>query len=270
VILGALAFRDRALAAGLETSLATMVDEGGPTRLAKLFNPLLLAAKSGIAPVPCDLTIEAPKSLVVVTGPNSGGKTRMLQALAYAQLLGQGGFFAPAALLELPVAGGLFVSLIDRADADQSEGRLGTELLRIRRLFESLAAVRQERARVSGSAEPLVILDELCSGTNPDEGETIFRLVVKLLGTAVRPSTFVTTHFLAFAARLEQEAERQEAAHPALEFLSVELDAEERPTYGFRRGVAKTSLAHRTAERLGVTEDALRRLLEGAASALDS
>jgi DNA mismatch repair protein MutS2 len=49
-----------------------------------------------------------------------------------------------------------------------------------------------------------------------------------------------------------------------LEFLQVELDARENPTYGFVPGVATTSLAERTAERLGVTREALRELIERA------
>lgn len=238
--LGGLAFRDGAARAGLEVSLATFgADASDGRTLEGLFNPLLVS-ESGRA-VPCNLHVGRGDALVVITGPNSGGKTRLLQSLAICQILGQAGMFVPARRAHLPWASGLFVSLIEHAHADQSEGRLGTELLRIRRLFENLRI---------GS---LVILDELCSGTNPSEGEDIFRLVVKLLGE-LRPATFITTHFLAFAARLARE-------EPTLEFLQVELDAAERPTYGFVPGVATTSLAHRTAARLGVTEHALRELL---------
>jgi DNA mismatch repair protein MutS2 len=255
VILGALAFRDRAAKAGLATSLPTLTD-GGPREIEALFNPLLLDGPQGRTPIPCDLVLGTDGALVVVTGPNSGGKTRLLQAVALTHLLAEGGFFVPAVRAQLPRAAGLFVSLIDHADPDQREGRLGTELLRIRKLFEALGEARNARKE----RRPLVVLDELCSGTNPEEGESIFRLVVKLLGE-FRPETFVTTHFLAFAKRLAAEAAAGTAAHPALLFLRVELDAAERPTYAFLPGVAETSLAHRTAERLGVTEEALRALL---------
>jgi DNA mismatch repair protein MutS2 len=156
--------------------------------------------------------------------------------------MAQSGMYVPAERARIPWAEGLFVSLIEHANVDQKEGRLGTELVRIRRLFEHLR---------EGS---LVIVDELCSGTNPQEGEDIFRLVVKLLGE-LRPATFVTTHFLAFAKRLAADS-------PALEFLQVDLDGEENPTYQFVPGVATSSLAHRTAARLGVTEDALRELVQ--------
>ena len=64
--------------------------------------------------------------------------------------------------------------------------------------------------------------------------------------------SFVTTHLLLFAAGLAAEGSPM-----PLEFLQVELDAQERPTYRFLPGVARTSLAHKTAERLGVTRDEL-------------
>src|SRR5262249_26351376 len=152
-----------------------------------LFNPLLLA--QGVKVVPCDIVIDRFDATLIVTGPNSGGKTRLLQSLALAQMLGQCGFFVPAREAKLAVAPGLFVSLIEEATADQSEGRLGMELIRIRSLFEKLRV---------GS---MVVLDELCSGTNPSEGEEIFELVVTLLAE-LRPQAFITTHFLQMAARM--------------------------------------------------------------------
>jgi DNA mismatch repair protein MutS2 len=221
--LAALAFRDLAEKKGLSVCL-------------------LLA--QGVDVVPCDLDTERHDMTVIVTGPNSGGKTRLLQSVAIAQMLGQSGFFVPAREAVLGVAPGLFVSLIEEATADQSEGRLGMELIRIRSLFEKLRV---------GS---MVVLDELCSGTNPSEGEEIFELVVTLLGE-LGPQAFITTHFLQLAARL--------AAHPPvpkLAFFQVELDQHQFPTYRFMPGVAQTSLAHRTAARLGVTREELLALIE--------
>jgi DNA mismatch repair protein MutS2 len=213
------------------------------SRFAKLYNPHLLAEER--PPVPCDVEVGGSASLIV-TGPNSGGKTRLLQAIGLAQLLAQAGFFVPAERAELALRDGLFVSVVEEATADAREGRLGTELLRIRRLFEHL------------SWGSLVIVDELCSGTNPSEAEEIFDLVLSQL-SAIQPQTIVTTHFLHFAARLERERKL-----PRLEFLQVELDSSQTPTFGFVRGVATTSLARRTAERLGVTREALRGLVDDA------
>jgi DNA mismatch repair protein MutS2 len=242
--LASLSLKQLAEANGLCMCLPELL--AGPdarTELDALFNPFLLLEER--PPKTANVNAGA-RALVVITGPNSGGKTRLLQAVGLTQLLGQCGAFVPAARAHLPIRHGLFVSLSHEASSDQREGRLGTELLRIRHMFEQL------------SFGSLVILDELCSGTNPSEGEDIFELVVTLLAE-LEPQAFITTHFLQFASRLEAEP-----PVARLEFLQVELDAQQTPTYGFVPGVATTSLAERTAERLGVTRDALRVLVERA------
>jgi DNA mismatch repair protein MutS2 len=246
VYLAALAFKDAAEIKGLAVCLPELADPDHSDQtkshgFAGLFNPLLFSQPS--APVACDLELGNFRTTTLVTGPNSGGKTRLLQSIALAQMLGQAGFYVPAARATLTRTRGLFVSLIEEARADQKEGRLGTELMRIRQLFERTHP---------GS---LIILDELCSGTNPSEGEEIIRLVLSLLDE-LRAGVFITTHFLQFAKRLSDEP-----VSNALSFLQVELDAQERPTYRFVPGVAQTSLAHLTASRLGVTREELLALV---------
>ncbi len=166
-----------------------------------------------------------------------------MQAVGLSQLLAQAGLFVPTRAARLSIRGGMFVSLVQQAESDQSEGRLGTELLRIRRLFESLPR------------GGLAILDELCSGTNPTEGEELFELLIELLGE-LSPAAFISTHFLGLAARLERERPVE------LTFLEVELGPSGSATYRFTPGVAKTSLARGVAERLGVTRESLRALLD--------
>ncbi|WP_284720926.1 MutS-related protein [Polyangium sorediatum] len=240
--LAGLGLADLARDKGLPVCLAELVPPGeAGLVIDRLYNPLLLAGKS--KPVPSNLGTAHGDAVVIVTGPNSGGKTRLLQSIGLAQLLGQAGLFVTAERAVLPQLAGMFVSLIEEARSDQPEGQLGMELLRIRRLFEELGF---------GS---LVLLDELCSGTNPSEGEEIARLVISLLPELKSP-VFLTTHLLTLATHLEDEP-----PVPHLEFLQVDLDENERPTYGFRPGVAKTSLAHKTAARLGVTRDELAALI---------
>jgi DNA mismatch repair protein MutS2 len=158
--------------------------------------------------------------------------------------MAQSGLFVPARSGAIALAPGLVVSLIEETKADQAEGRLGTELLRIRQLFERLPP------------GAMVILDELCSGTNPSEGEEIFELVVRML-TRLAPQAFITTHFLTFASRLERERTIDD-----LRFLQVELGHEQQATYQFVPGVAQTSLAGHAAARLGVTRDQLMSLID--------
>jgi DNA mismatch repair protein MutS2 len=242
--LGSLHFRAVARAKNLPVCLPELVPTPAPGQkklLDELWNPLLL----GEARAPVTTRLELPNfaCTCITTGPNSGGKTRFLQALAFSQLMGQAGSFVAARRALLKPVSGLFVSLGEAPHADQKEGRLGMELVRIRSLFE------QARA---GS---LVVLDELCSGTNPSEGEEIIRMLLELLHE-LEHEVHVTTHFLSFAQALEREADAL-----GLYFLQVELDGTQHPTYRFVPGVATTSLALQTAERLGVTRDQLRRMI---------
>jgi len=242
--LASLGFAELAEARGLSVCLPTLLspsDEVAERKIEGLFNPLLFLQDGAVRT--CDVPVPGKEALTVITGPNSGGKTRFLQALAITQLLGQVGILVPASEARLIRAPSMFLSLVEGVDASQIEGRLGSELLRIRKLFEEIEP---------GS---LAILDELCSGTNPNEGEEIFSTVLSLL-PKLRPQLFVSTHFLGLAARLEAER-----PVPTLAFLQVDLDANEKPTYRFVPGVATTSLAHKVAERLGVTRTDLEKLV---------
>ncbi len=243
--LASLAFRQNAERAGLKVCLPEL---GVSRKLVRLFNPLLLQHEKRV--VPCDLETERHDMMVLVTGPNSGGKTRLLQAIGITQLLAQGGWFVPAESATITPCDGIFVSFGQAPAADASEGRLGTELLRVRALFETIC--------VGG----MVLVDELCSGTNPSEGEELFRHVVDLL-SELSPQAFLSTHFLTLAADL---AAKPPTRHMA--FLQVELERGV-PTYQFVPGVAKTSLAYQTAKRLGVTRDDLALLVERAKRAKD-
>jgi DNA mismatch repair protein MutS2 len=242
VYLGTLAFAAAARERGLEVCRPEIVPAEAGLSLERLFNPLLLRDDEP-PPVPCDVAPRHAAATVVVTGPNSGGKTRMLQAVGIAQVLGQAGLLVPARSARVPVLEGLFVSLVEHATADQAEGRLGSELARIRRLFEEVRP---------GS---MVLLDELCSGTNPSEAVEIVSLVLDLLG-GLRPVAFITTHFLDYAQQL-----RESPPYPEVEFLRVVSTEDHVPTYQFTPGVAETSLAVNTARRMGVTFDGLADLL---------
>jgi DNA mismatch repair protein MutS2 len=226
---------------GLEVCLPTL-ELSPAVEIEALFNPLLLALTD--RPVPTDLAMTQRAPIHLVTGPNSGGKTRLLQGLGIAQVLAHCGLYAPCAAARIPLAAGLFASIVEFDRADQSEGRLGTELVRLRNLFESVPP---------GS---LILLDELCSGTNPSEAIEIVDIVLRLL-RQMRPFALVTTHFLDFASEIQNRK-----SHEGLAFLQAEVDDREGATYRFIPGVATTSLAVGTAERLGVTFHELERLLE--------
>ena len=235
------AFAADARAAGLGTCLAD-IKPGTSIVLNDLFNPLLLQTQG--PPVPCAVMPESNEAVTVVTGPNSGGKTRLLQALGLAQLLGQSGLYVPASKARLPMSNSMFASLVHQDAADLQEGRLGTELLRIRTLFQGV------------EPGPMILIDELCSGTNPSEAAEIISMVLRLL-RKLSPHAFITTHFLDIAQNLEDEPPIGD-----LEFLQVEIDETQSSTFQFNSGVATTSLAVGTARRLGVDFERLSTAID--------
>lgn len=244
--LAALHFCDEAQRHGLRICLPrfTALQPGVASErtLLGLFNPLLVG--HGRSPVVCDVSQPQHTGIAILTGPNSGGKTRVLQAVSYCQMLGQAGFFVPAAQAKLVWASGMFLSLGERTEAAQKEGRLGMELVRIRQVFE--------HARVGA----FVLVDELCSGTNPEEGQQIFSMVLELM-QQLHLQAIVSTHFLDFARALQADPVR----HNRLVFLQAAVDSANLPTYQLEAGVAQSSLAHHVAARLGVTQGELQSLV---------
>ena len=238
-------FAAEARSRGLQVCLPE-IEAGTKLEVEALFNPLLLSLME--RPVPTDLSMSSASPITLVTGPNSGGKTRLLQAIGIAQVLAHSGLYVPCKRGRLPLAAGLFASIVELDRADQAEGRLGTELVRLRNLFESVPP---------GS---MVLLDELCSGTNPSEAIEIVDMVLHLL-RQIEPVAFVTTHFLDFASRLQAERSAD-----GLGFLQAEIEEQRGATFRFIPGVATTSLAVGTARRLGVTFEELERTLENRTS----
>jgi DNA mismatch repair protein MutS2 len=239
--LAARSFADEARSRGLQVCLAEIAP-GACIEFESLFNPLLLSLME--RPVPSSISMGSANPVTLVTGPNSGGKTRLLQAVGIAQVLAQSGLYVPCKEARLPFVTGLFASIIELDRADQSEGRLGTELVRLRTLFERVPP---------GS---FVLLDELCSGTNPSEAIEIVDMVLRLL-RRLEPVAFVTTHFLDFAQQLHSTSATDEFV-----FLQAEVEAAHGATYRFIPGVATTSLAVGTARRLGVTFSELEAKLD--------
>ena len=120
VYLGALGFRDLAEAAGLEVCLPELRSAAeGERVLLGLFNPLLVAG--GGKAVPCDVVTDRADTTLLVTGPNSGGKTRLLQSVALTQLLAQAGMFVPARRASVARVPGLVVSLIQAVTQIQEQ-----------------------------------------------------------------------------------------------------------------------------------------------------
>ncbi|MGE0598047.1 MAG: endonuclease MutS2 [Dehalococcoidia bacterium] len=188
--------------------------------------------------VPTSLEVGGDYSGVIITGPNTGGKTVALKTLGLLTLMAQSGIPVPCD------EGSVFASypriFADIGDEQSIEQSLSTFSSHMRNIIEIL-----------GKAEPgtLVLLDELGAGTDPAEGAALARAILETL--LERGCTLVaTTH----------HGELKVFAHndPRLRNASVEFDIETlSPTYHLTVGLPGQSNALAIARRLGLSEDVL-------------
>jgi DNA mismatch repair protein MutS2 len=199
-------------------------------RLLGARHPLLDRATA----VPIDLDL-GPLRAVVISGPNTGGKTVALKTLGLAALLHQCGLRPPAATASLPVFDRVLADIGDRQSIEMS---LSTFSGHLRTLVEILE---------SATGRSLVLLDEVAAGTDPEEGSALAQALVARLARQAR-LTVVTTHY----PELKEWASASDAVANAA--TSFDPDTGE-PLYRVDLGRPGTSHALRIAERLGLDAD---------------
>jgi DNA mismatch repair protein MutS2 len=233
------------------------VSAEGKLSLRAARNPVLMAirAASGSASesvVPIDVRLGEDFDVLVVTGPNTGGKTAALKTVGLLAVMAQSGLPIPAeAGATLPVFGGVWIDVGDEQSLEQSLSTFSAHLARI------LDVLKRARRGT------LVLLDELGAGTDPDEGSAIGRAIVEHL-LAAGCLAMVTTHLGALKALAFE--------HQRVDNAAVQFDLQTlRPTYELRIGEPGNSHAIVIAERLGLPKrliQAARQHLRGGHEAL--
>jgi DNA mismatch repair protein MutS2 len=202
----------------------------------------------GAGAVPIDVYFEDGKRLLIITGPNTGGKTVALKTVGLLALMSQFGIPVPVDPKSvLPVFDGIFADIGDEQSISQSLSTFSGHMTNIASILK--AAGRQT----------LVLLDELGAGTDPEEGSALAMAVLDRLRSA-GCWVLVSSHHTA----LKHYAYREEGCVNA----SVDFDeARLVPTYRLRIGIPGESHAIRIAERTGVpadvTENATEYVREG-------
>ncbi len=193
--------------------------------------------------VPLSVEMVKGSNILIITGPNTGGKTVALKAIGLLSLMAASGLFVPAdeestfILFEK-----MFADIGDEQSIDSSLSTYSSHLSHIKTAIEG------------SDSQSLVLLDELGAGTDPDEGSAIGQAVVELLS---RKACFavITTHH----GRLKALAGEVEGVVNG----SVEFDAEQlKPTFNFRPGIPGSSYAVEIAKRLGIPEEVTDRAWE--------
>lgn len=199
-------------------------------------HPLLLARQERV--VPFDLRMNPGERTLLISGPNTGGKTVLLKAIGLISILTQSGVVPPVGPgTRLPVFRGVHADIGDEQSIEASLSTFSAHLKNLRETLET------------ADFRSLVLIDEIGSGTDPVEGGALAQAILLEL-TARSAFTVATTHL----GQLKLLATRDGRVVNA----SLQFDADQLlPTYRLLKGVPGRSYGLAIARRLGMPEDVL-------------
>ena len=221
------------------------VREGAAVRLPGARHPLIEDC------VPNDVLLDGEAPLLVLTGPNAGGKTVLLKTLGLAVLMAHSGLFVAAAgrtadgrlaKATLPPFAAVLTDIGDEQSIEASLSTYAAHLTNLRRIVED------------AGPGTLLLIDELGSGTDPDEGAALSQAILEVV-VARRAFGVVTTHLAPLKVFAAQRAGVRNAA--------MRFDVERlRPTFELVVGQPGRSYALAIAERVGLGPELLARAHE--------
>ncbi len=229
------------LARDMEARKPNLLDKPG-FRLFSARHPLLLLHhRSQQKPtIPFDLTLDSSQRILVISGPNAGGKTVTLKTAGLLQLMVQAGFLIPAAAdSEIGLFRQLMIHIGDTQSIEQDLSTYSSHLLHLKHLLEQ------------ANGKTLFFIDELGGGTDPGMGGAFAEVILEQLARK-KAMGIVTTHYI----NLKVLAGRTPGLfNGRMEFDETEL----KPLYRLKTGAPGSSYTFSIAERIGLPRDLIEK-----------
>ncbi|MBA0724152.1 hypothetical protein Golax_020860 [Gossypium laxum] len=191
-------------------------------------------------PIPIDIKVQCGTRVVIISGPNTGGKTASMKTLGLASIMSKAGMYLPAK--KQPRLPWFDLVLADIGDSQSLEQSLSTFSGHISQICEILEVA---------SKESLVLIDEIGSGTDPSEGVALSTSILQYLKNRVNLA-FVTTHYADLSRLKEMDPQYENAA---MEFSLETLQ----PTYQILWGRTGDSNALTIAKSIGFDGNIIER-----------
>ena len=213
-------------------SVLPALAEGQSLRIIKGFHPWLMISHRHTEVIPLDLELDEGERVLVISGPNAGGKSVAMKTAGLLCCMLVHGYLLPCSESSVfPLFHDIFIEIGDDQSIENDLSTFSSHLGEIKRILDC------------AGGRDLVLIDELCAGTDVEEGGAIARMVIEeLLSQGIK--TIVTTHLGELKAYAH---DRVGVVNGAMEFNRVGLV----PTFRFIKGLPGNSFAFAMMQRMG-------------------